>query len=79
MSKYSEPFGRRVAQILREKKLSPYDVARLSDGEISHQTVRNMIKGQFPSPLLVVTFARAVEVNPNELLDLTGWQLQYTG
>lgn len=79
MAKYSDAFGSRVAQVLKEKELSPYDVARRAEGEISHQTVRNMIRGQIPSPELVVRFALTVGVHPNDLLELTGWELQWTG
>ena len=79
MAEYSDAFGSRVEQILKEKELSPYDVARRADGEISHQTVRNMARGQVPSPKLVIKFALTVGVHPNDLLELTGWELHWTG
>lgn len=79
MARYEGVFGERVKAILGEKRLSPYDVARLSNGEISHQTVRNMAQGILPHPNLIVQFALAVGEDPNELLGLTGWRLHYTG
>jgi hypothetical protein len=79
MAEFSDTFGARVEQILKEKGLSPYEVMRRAEGEISHQTVRNMVRGQIPSPSLVVRFALAVGVHPNDLLELTGWGLRYVG
>jgi hypothetical protein len=76
MPMYSEPFGKRVRQILTERDLSPYDVQRMSEGAISHQTVRNMLQGAAPYSDYILAFARAVGTDPNELLELAGRELR---
>jgi hypothetical protein len=79
MPQYSDAFGAEAAAMLREANKSPYEVERESGGEISHQTVRNMVKGQMPNPALIVTFALTLRDDPNRLLDKTGWNLRWTG
>lgn len=76
MSRYSESFGQRVNQLLKERGLNPYDVQRLSGGAISHQTVRNMKEGQAPYSDFIVTFAHAIGADPNELLVLAERELR---
>lgn len=75
MAQYSTAFGTRVAETLRAKGLSPYDVERRSEGRISHQTVRNMASGKVPYLDYVWAFAEVVGLDTQETNDL----LEHTG
>jgi hypothetical protein len=84
MPTYIETFGERVREVMKERGLSPYEVERRSEGGISHQTVRNMIRSAATNSDHIVAFAEAVEETPetreelaNELLTLAGRRLRF--
>lgn len=56
----SDQFGEAVADLLKTTRLSPYDVQRLSEGYLSHQTVRNAMRGAVPSSDHIVELVDAV-------------------
>lgn len=82
MPVYIDTFGDRVREVMKERRLSPYEVERRANGGISHQTVRNMMRGVAAYSDYIVAFAEAVGDTPeeettlaNELLHLAGRRL----
>lgn len=65
------PFVARLKQLLSERNLSERR-AGLESG-LDHQSVRRMMIGQRPDMVRCILLADYLEVNPNELLALTGW------
>lgn len=74
MVQFSEPFGDRIKQVLRDTRQSPNTVELLSQRQISHMTVRRMARGYPPSSDHIIEFAeaigRAMEWTPRQKKDL---------
>lgn len=88
MLAFSDRFGARVQELLKETGLNPDAVWRLSQGEISHATVRRMGAGQVPGAELIVEFVDALGLAAqrplewraqvaNELLELAQKRVRY--
>lgn len=70
MAKYSEEFGTAIRSSIGDR--SAREVSRLTGGEVSHTLIREIRFGYVPSAEIIVSLARALEVDPNMLLDAAG-------
>jgi len=60
MLMFSEHFGTRVRELLRETGLNADSIALLSEKRISHMTVRRMLRGEVPSTDLIIELVDAL-------------------
>ena len=84
MAQLLEPFGARVESEMRKRGMTPYKVEDASRGELSHMTVRRMLKGYPSSSDHIAEFAEALEDEPgarkelaDDLLVLAGKRVRY--
>lgn len=79
MALYSEKLGALVTKRVRERGIATRDIARKSEGKISHQTVNEIMRGQVFSPDKIVTLAILIGDDPDEYLAAAGKPYKYTG
>lgn len=72
MATYSDKLGTLVTESLKARGLSTRDVARLSDGSVSHQTIADMCRGVAPGIPKLVAVARLLGDDPNTYLEAAG-------
>ena len=71
MAKYSDDFRAVVQQVCGG--LSNREIARLTDGAVSHTLIGEIKStGYVPTVEVIVHLARAVRADPNSLLDAAG-------
>lgn len=80
MADYRDEFGAAIRAVMDDqgREISTREVSKRSRGKISPTTVLAMRDGKVPGPELVVAFAQATGMDPNELLDKAGiWHLRF--
>lgn len=79
MARYSNRLGALLKDTMERKGLTPRDVARMSNGKVSHMTVNEAANGTVPSLEKTVVIALALGEDPNYYLEAAGRPFRFTG